>query len=72
MKSADYSTARDIFPEGIRSRRQLAIDYLEPMLADGEGDEKNKGTVIAATVSGIFMISEESVVLMLKNYGYRH
>ena len=37
---------------------KLAIDYLEPMLADGEGDEKNKGTVIAATVSGIFMISE--------------
>lgn len=51
---------------------KLAIDYLEPMLADGEGDEKNKGTVIAATVSGdIHDIGKNLVVLMLKNYGYR-
>jgi 5-methyltetrahydrofolate--homocysteine methyltransferase len=50
---------------------KLAIDYLEPKLQKGE-QEKSKGTIIIATVSGdIHDIGKNLVALMLKNYGYR-
>ena len=51
---------------------KLAIDYLEPLLADKQNSTKNQGTVIIATVSGdIHDIGKNLVALMLKNYGYR-
>ncbi len=49
---------------------KLAIEYLEPMLKRGEGEEK--ATLVVATVEGdIHDIGKNLVVLMLKNYGYR-
>ncbi|SFR93469.1 homocysteine S-methyltransferase family protein [Anaeromicropila populeti] len=49
---------------------KTAIDYLEPMLHNGE-DEKKLGTVVMATVAGdIHDIGKNLVVLMLKNYGF--
>lgn len=51
---------------------QLAIEYLEPMLTDTNGDIKSQATVVIATVSGdIHDIGKNLVALMLKNYGYR-
>ncbi len=51
---------------------KLAIDYLEPMLADNKSKTESQGTVIIATVSGdIHDIGKNLVALMLKNYGYR-
>jgi 5-methyltetrahydrofolate--homocysteine methyltransferase len=51
---------------------KLAIDYLEPMLADNDGAVNDHGTIIIATVSGdIHDIGKNLVALMLKNYGYR-
>lgn len=51
---------------------KIAIDYLEPMLADNGDETKSYGTVIIATVSGdIHDIGKNLVALMLKNYGYR-
>ncbi len=49
---------------------EKAIDYLEPLLAREDAEEK--ATVIMATVEGdIHDIGKNLVVLMLKNYGYR-
>ncbi|MDF2539786.1 MAG: hypothetical protein K0S76_2807 [Herbinix sp.] len=50
---------------------KTAIDYLEPMLKTGD-QEKSKGTVVIATVSGdVHDIGKNLVSLMLKNYGFR-
>ncbi len=50
---------------------KMAIDYLEPKLQKGD-QEKSKGTIVIATVSGdIHDIGKNLVALMLKNYGYR-
>ncbi len=49
---------------------KAAIEYLEPILAQGEKKEK-LGTIVIATVSGdIHDIGKNLVVLMLKNYGF--
>lgn len=50
---------------------KLAIDYLEPYLQSGKGNE-NLPTIVIATVEGdIHDIGKNLVALMLKNYGYR-
>ena len=50
---------------------KMAIEYLEPMLAQS-GDTEEKCAVVVATVEGdIHDIGKNLVVLMLKNYGYR-
>lgn len=50
---------------------KAAIDYLEPLLANEE-QQKDRSTVIIATVSGdIHDIGKNLVALMLKNYGFR-
>ena len=50
---------------------KIAIDFLEPKLKKSE-QEKNKETIIIATVAGdIHDIGKNLVALMLKNYGYR-
>ena len=49
----------------------MAIEYLTPFLNSSKTD-KNKGTVVVATVEGdIHDIGKNLVVLMLKNYGYK-
>lgn len=49
---------------------ELAIDYLEPLLAKERGDKK-LDTIVMATVKGdIHDIGKNLVTLMLKNYGY--
>ena len=49
---------------------KIAIEYLEPMLEQKEGDGKMP-TIVMATVEGdIHDIGKNLVVLMLKNYGY--
>ena len=48
----------------------MSIEYLEPMLERGEGND-NMPTIVIATVEGdIHDIGKNLVVLMLKNYGY--
>ncbi|WP_033168087.1 homocysteine S-methyltransferase family protein [Clostridium sp. KNHs205] len=50
---------------------KTAIDYLEPLLKDGQ-EEKKLATVVIATVSGdVHDIGKNLVVLMLKNYGFQ-
>lgn len=50
---------------------QKAIAYLEPLIQRDE-NEKDKATIIMATVEGdIHDIGKNLVVLMLRNYGYR-
>ena len=49
----------------------MAIAYLTPLLNEDK-TQKEKGTVVMATVEGdIHDIGKNLVVLMLKNYGYR-
>lgn len=49
---------------------ELAIDYLEPLLAKERGGKK-LDTIVMATVKGdIHDIGKNLVALMLKNYGY--
>lgn len=49
---------------------RIAIDYLEPMLAVNESQEK-LGKIVIATVAGdIHDIGKNLVALMLKNYGF--
>lgn len=49
---------------------KMAIEYLEPMLV--QGDRTEKATIVTATVEGdIHDIGKNLVVLMLKNYGYK-
>lgn len=49
---------------------KAGIEYLEPLLEQGEGNKK-AGTIVIATVSGdIHDIGKNLVVLMLKNYGF--
>lgn len=56
---------------GSAEAMKTAIDYLEPLLAEGASREK-KATIIIATVEGdIHDIGKNLVVMMLKNYGYR-
>lgn len=50
---------------------KTAIDYLEPLLQEGEEEKKKLATVVIATVSGdVHDIGKNLVVLMLKNYGF--
>lgn len=50
---------------------KMAIEYLEPMLEQGDDTEK-KATLVIATVEGdIHDIGKNLVALMLKNYGYQ-
>lgn len=50
---------------------KLSIEYLEPLLAQGNSG-KNMPTVVIATVEGdIHDIGKNLVVLMLKNYGFQ-
>lgn len=50
---------------------KTAIDYLEPLLEDGQ-EKKKLATVVIATVSGdVHDIGKNLVVLMLKNYGFQ-
>lgn len=50
---------------------KTAIDYLEPLLKEGQEEKKKLATVIIATVSGdVHDIGKNLVVLMLKNYGF--
>lgn len=50
---------------------KLAIEYLEPFMAQSNDDD-NKPTIVAATVEGdIHDIGKNLVVLMLKNHGFR-
>jgi 5-methyltetrahydrofolate--homocysteine methyltransferase len=50
---------------------EIAVDYLEPLLAK-ERPQNKKETIIMATVKGdIHDIGKNLVVLMLKNYGYQ-
>jgi 5-methyltetrahydrofolate--homocysteine methyltransferase len=50
---------------------KTAIDYLEPLLQEGEEKKKKLATVVIATVSGdVHDIGKNLVVLMLKNYGF--
>lgn len=70
----------DLFDKGIyflpqliasAESMKLAIEYLEPMLMDGQGD-LNLGTIVIATVEGdIHDIGKNLVALMLKNYGFK-
>lgn len=49
---------------------KTAIEYLEPLLEQGEA-KKKIGSIVIATVSGdIHDIGKNLVVLMLKNYGF--
>ncbi|NLY47884.1 MAG: dihydropteroate synthase [Clostridiales bacterium] len=69
-----FDSQRYFLPQLISAAEtmKLAVDYLEPMLAEATNGEKNRGTVVAATVAGdIHDIGKNLVVLMLKNYGYR-
>lgn len=69
-----FDSQKYFLPQLISSAEtmKLAIDYLEPMLADDRDSTKSHGTVIIATVSGdIHDIGKNLVALMLKNYGYR-
>lgn len=50
---------------------KTAIDYLEPLLKEGQEEKKKLATVIIATVAGdVHDIGKNLVVLMLKNYGF--
>ncbi|MDD6037869.1 MAG: homocysteine S-methyltransferase family protein [bacterium] len=50
---------------------QTAIEYLEPLLKQEDGQEE-MATIVIATVEGdIHDIGKNLVALMLKNYGYR-
>lgn len=56
---------------GSAETMKKAIDYMEPLLAEGAQEEK-KATIVIATVEGdIHDIGKNLVVMMLKNYGYR-
>lgn len=60
-------------PQLINSAETMkqAVEYLEPLLSQGEAREE-KATVVMATVAGdIHDIGKNLVCLMLKNYGYR-
>lgn len=49
---------------------KIAIEYLEPLLEQGDAKKKT-GSIVIATVSGdIHDIGKNLVVLMLKNYGF--
>lgn len=55
---------------GSAETMKTAIDYLEPMLQNGQSDKK-LGTIVIATVEGdIHDIGKNLVALMLKNYGF--
>lgn len=67
-----FDKQRYFLPQLISSAEAMktAIEYLEPMLAQGE-EQKKLATVVIATVSGdIHDIGKNLVVLMLKNYGF--
>ncbi|SHO51481.1 homocysteine S-methyltransferase family protein [Anaerocolumna xylanovorans] len=50
---------------------KTAVDYLEPLLKEGQEEKKKLATVVIATVSGdVHDIGKNLVVLMLKNYGF--
>ncbi|MCM1282509.1 MAG: homocysteine S-methyltransferase family protein [Muribaculaceae bacterium] len=55
---------------GSANTMKLAIDYLEPMLAQKEGGEQLPTVVIATVEGDIHDIGKNLVALMLKNYGY--
>lgn len=67
-----YEKGTYFLPQLISSAEtmELAIDYLEPLLAKERGDKK-LDTIVMATVKGdIHDIGKNLVTLMLKNYGY--
>lgn len=68
-----YDQQRYFLPQLIAGAETMktAIDYLEPKLTKND-QEKSKGCVVIATVSGdIHDIGKNLVALMLKNYGFR-
>lgn len=70
----DYFDQKKYFlPQLISSAEAMktAIEFLEPYLQAGKGDD-NLPTIVIATVEGdIHDIGKNLVALMLKNYGYR-
>ena len=50
---------------------KMAIEYLEPMLEQGDDTEKKAMLVIATVEGDIHDIGKNLVALMLKNYGYQ-
>lgn len=68
-----YEEQRYFLPQLIAGAEamKLAMEHIEPMLAE-DGQANKKGTVVIATVAGdIHDIGKNLVALMLKNYGYR-
>lgn len=66
-----FDKKKYFLPQLISSANTMktAVEYLEPMLAQGCGEKK--ATIVVATVEGdIHDIGKNLVVLMLKNYGY--
>lgn len=50
---------------------RLAIEYLEPMLAEGKQGEEMPAIVIATVAGDIHDIGKNLVALMLKNHGFK-
>lgn len=68
-----FDKGKYFLPQLIASAEAMktSIEYLEPMLAEGQSD-KEMPTVVIATVEGdIHDIGKNLVALMLKNYGFK-
>ena len=68
-----FDKGKYFLPQLIASAEAMktSIEYLEPMLAEGQSD-REMPTVVIATVEGdIHDIGKNLVALMLKNYGFK-
>ena len=50
---------------------KASIEYLEPLLSEGQSDEEMPTVVIATVEGDIHDIGKNLVALMLKNYGFK-
>ncbi len=69
-----FDTGKYFLPQLIQSAEAMktAFDHLEPLLSVEGTGERNKATVVLATVKGdIHDIGKNIVGLMLRNYGFR-
>ncbi|MBQ9155243.1 MAG: homocysteine S-methyltransferase family protein [Eubacterium sp.] len=68
-----FDIQKYFLPQLISSANAMkeAISYLEPMLAEGGGQEERPVIVIATVEGDIHDIGKNLVALMLKNYGYQ-
>lgn len=69
-----FDQGKYFLPQLIASAEAMktSIEYLEPLLKDGNSSQEDAETIIIATVEGdIHDIGKNLVALMLKNYGFR-